>query len=114
MWGKVSNNPNLEASGDLRLAIQKTSFHHYFLMDSSNNCQPQNFIANKVTGIVSIVMLFRGNVELNTSQLFDNKIDHATYFGGNIEYIQGIHMIPCSPVSSITRSHRFGKAEEGF
>jgi endo-1,3(4)-beta-glucanase len=52
MWGKISNNPNLEASGDLRIAIQRRSFHHYFLMDSSNDCQPQNFIANKVTGIV--------------------------------------------------------------
>src|ERR1700753_1128521 len=92
MWGKISGNPNLEATGDLRIAVQQRSFHNYFLMEANNNIQPPQFIGNKVTGI-----------------LFENKIDHATYFGGNIEYIQGIHMIPCSPVSSIIRNPQFGK-----
>ena len=92
MWGKVSGNASLEATGDLRIAIQQRSFHNYFLMEASNTNQPSQFIGNKVTGI-----------------LFENKIDHATYFGANIEYIQGIHMIPCSPVSSIMRSQEFGE-----
>ena len=92
MWGKISGNPNLEATGDLRIAVQQRSFHNYFLMQADNTIQPPQFIGNKVTGI-----------------LFENKIDHATYFGGNIEYIQGIHMIPCSPVSSIIRNPQFGK-----
>lgn len=44
----------------------------YFLMDSTNTVHPKQFIDNKVTGI-----------------LFENKCDHATYFGLNPEYIQG-------------------------
>jgi len=81
MWGKVVGDANMEArgmlvmcdaegwcvdkwtSGNLMLAIQKRSAQNYFLMESSNNIQPPEFIGNKVTGI-----------------LFENKADHATYF----------------------------------
>lgn len=52
--------------------------------------QPANFIGNKVAGI-----------------LFENKIDHTTFFGNNIEYIQGIHMIPLLPFAPLCRSNRF-------
>lgn len=45
------------------LAVQKRSFQSYFLMESSNDIQPPEFIGNKVTGI-----------------LFENKVDHSTYF----------------------------------
>jgi endo-1,3(4)-beta-glucanase len=61
MWGRVIGNPRLEATGDLRIAIQTRSFCNYFLMESNNKNQPSNFIGNKVSGI-----------------LFENKIDHAT------------------------------------
>lgn len=44
-------------------------------------------------------------------QLFENKIHHTTYFGANIEYIQGIHMIPINPSSVYTRSQKFVKEE---
>lgn len=91
MWGKISGDRNMEARGALMLAIQARSFRHYFLMESDNKDQPPQFLNNKVTGI-----------------LFENKVDHATYFGMNIEYIQGIHMIPLSPVSVLTRSRNFG------
>lgn len=93
MWGKVSGDAKMDARGSLMLAIQARSFRHYFLMESDNRIQPPEFIGNKVTGI-----------------LFENKIDHATYFGANIEYIQGIHMIPLSPVSPLTRSRKFGES----
>lgn len=72
MWGKVSGNGNMEARGDLMLAIQARSLSNYFLMESTNKNQPANFIDNKVTGI-----------------LFEGKIDHTTYFGTNTEYIEG-------------------------
>jgi endo-1,3(4)-beta-glucanase len=91
MWAKVTGESNLEATADLRIAIQKRSFPKYFLMEKDNTCQPPNFIGNKAIGIA-----------------FNNKIDHATYFGANIEYIEGIHMVPCCPVSSIMRSAKFG------
>lgn len=73
MWGKVASLPQVEANGDLRLSMQKRAFDAYFLYASDNTTQPSRFIGNKVSGI-----------------LFENKIDHATYFGSNIEYIQGV------------------------
>ena len=56
--------------------------------------EPPAFIGNKAAGI-----------------LFENKIDHATYFGANIEYIEGIHMIPLNPASTLTRSTTFVQEE---
>lgn len=81
----------MEARDNLRLAIQARTFPLYFLMESSNTVQPLQIIGNKVTGT-----------------LFENKVDHATYFGGNSEYIQGIHLIPQNSSSSLIRSPNFG------
>jgi endo-1,3(4)-beta-glucanase len=66
----------------------------YMLMSPDNIVQPPNFIGNYVTGI-----------------LFMNKADHTTYFGTNLEYIQGIHMIPLTPISPFIRSAAFVAAE---
>lgn len=94
MWGKVINDKNMEARGNLMLAIQARSLQNYFLYLDSNDVQPANFTGNKVSGI-----------------LFENKIDHTTYFGGNIEYIQGIHMIPMMPMSTFIRTPEFVQQE---
>ena len=94
MWGKTSGDANLEARGNLMLAIQAKVFQTYFLMEKSNTAQPPQIIPNKVTGIT-----------------FENKVDHATYFGMNIEYIQGIHMIPLAPPSTLVRTSNFVREE---
>ena len=94
MWGKVTGDAAMEARGNLMLAVQKRSFRNYFLLESTNTNQPANFIANKVTGI-----------------LFENKVDHTTYFGGKPEYIEGIHMIPINPSSAYTRNRNFVNEE---
>lgn len=44
-------------------------------------------------------------------QLFENKIDHTTYFGSNTEYIEGIHMLPIMPFSALTRTQQFVSEE---
>lgn len=90
MWGKIIRDPNMEARGNLQLALQARSIRNYFLMTKDNTNQPEQFIPNKVTGI-----------------LFENKIDHTTYFGANPEFIEGIHMIPLNPSSAYTRSRQF-------
>lgn len=90
MWGRAVGDQNMEARGNLMLAIQARSLNNYFLMSSNNTVQPAKFIGNKVTGI-----------------LFENKCDHATYFGANPEYIQGIHMLPLNPSSTLTRPQGF-------
>ncbi|KAK0125593.1 hypothetical protein ONS96_009428 [Cadophora gregata f. sp. sojae] len=94
MWGRTIGDANLEARGNLQLAITARSLQNYYLYTSDNEIQPKNFIGNKVAGI-----------------LFENKIDHTTYFGTNIEFIQGIHMLPLLPSSALTRTRTFVQQE---
>ena len=93
MWGRATGDPAMEARGNLMLAVQARSFRHYFLMENDNTIQPSNFIANKVPGIVSTIIWHTLEIFLNQVQLFENKVDHVTYFGANIEYIQGYCLI---------------------
>ncbi|KAL4941506.1 hypothetical protein BDV06DRAFT_223040 [Aspergillus oleicola] len=94
MWGRTIGDASMEARGNLMLGVLRRSFNNYFLMESDNVNHPPNFIANKVTGI-----------------LFENKVDHTTYFGANLEYIQGIHMLPLLPASPYIRSQKFVREE---
>lgn len=110
MWGLVIGDTSMEARGNLMLSIQARTFSDYFLMQSNNVVQPANFIGNKVTGIVRIpTSLLSPHKRLIVLfiQLFENKIDHTTYFGTNPEYIQGIHMLPLSPSTAFTRPYNF-------
>ena len=72
MWGKTIGDASMEARGNLMLSILSRSLQSYFLMESKNVNQPSNFIGNKAPGIT-----------------FENKIDHTTYFGNSLEYIEG-------------------------
>ncbi|KAK0672085.1 glycosyl hydrolase family 81-domain-containing protein [Cercophora samala] len=94
MWGTVSGDQNLAARGNLMLAVQARSLNSYYLYTESNTVQPKNFIGNKVAGI-----------------LFENKVDHTTYFGTNIEYVQGIHMLPLLPHTPMVRKKEFVREE---
>ncbi|KAI0998659.1 putative endo-1,3(4)-beta-glucanase [Podosphaera aphanis] len=94
MWGHVSGDANLEARGNLQLAVNARSIQSYYLYESDNKIEPANFIGNKVAGI-----------------LFENKIDHTTYFGANTEFIHCIHMIPILASSSLTRTRKFVQEE---
>ncbi|KAK3711092.1 endo-1,3-beta glucanase [Vermiconidia calcicola] len=94
MWGKVINDKNMEARGNLMLAVQRRSLQKYFLYTDDNTVEPAEFIGNKVSGI-----------------MFENKIDHTTYFGNKIEYIQGIHMLPLLPMSTLIRTSEFVQQE---
>ncbi|KAK9454508.1 endo-1,3(4)-beta-glucanase [Dipodascopsis uninucleata] len=90
LWGKVSGDSSMEARGNMMLALMNRSFNSYFLLADNNAIQDPRLIGNRVTGI-----------------LFENKIDHTTYFSPDIQCIQGIHMIPVTPVSSYIRSPEF-------
>ncbi|PCH04665.1 Glycoside hydrolase, family 81 [Penicillium occitanis (nom. inval.)] len=94
MWGKTIGDKSMEARGNLMLALLRRSLRNYFLMEDDNINHPSNFIENKVTGI-----------------LFENKAHHTTYFGTNLEFIQGIHMLPLLPSSAYTRNETFVKQE---
>ncbi|KAJ6088691.1 hypothetical protein N7486_009952 [Penicillium sp. IBT 16267x] len=90
MWGRTTGDASMEARGNMMLGIMRRSLDNYFLMQDNNTNQPANFIANRVTGI-----------------LFENKVDHTTYFGNKLEYIQGIHMLPLLPHSGYIRQRSF-------
>ncbi|KAI1211269.1 glycoside hydrolase family 81 protein [Annulohypoxylon truncatum] len=94
MWGKTIKDSNMEARGNLMLAIIARSLNRYYLYTEDNKVQPPEFVGNRVAGI-----------------LFENKCDHTTYFGSNIEYVQGIHMIPLLPSTKLTRPAKFVKQE---
>ena len=94
MWGRTIGDLSMERRGDLMLAVVSRAIQNYFLMESDNKNQPARFIGNKATGI-----------------LFENKADHVTYFGANLEYVQGIQMIPALPFSTLTRTKNFVQEE---
>lgn len=94
MWGRVTGDVAMEARGNLMLAVQRRTFKNYYLLEAENVNHPANFIGNKVAGI-----------------LFENKVQHTTYFGTNIEYIQGVHMLPINPSSAYIRSKNFVREE---
>ncbi|CAN6674358.1 glucan endo-1,3-beta-D-glucosidase 1 [Trichomonascus vanleenenianus] len=94
LWAKVIGDMQMEARADLMLSVLSRSMDAYFYMKDNNTNQPQNFIKNKVPGIT-----------------FENQLDHTTYFGTNLEYIQGIHMIPITPVSALMRQEEFVQQE---
>ncbi|TQS31486.1 hypothetical protein Golomagni_08230 [Golovinomyces magnicellulatus] len=78
----------------MQLSIIARSLQHYYLYENNNTVQPKQFIGNKVAGI-----------------LFENKIDHTTYFDPHIEAIQGIHMIPILPPTPLVRNPKFVQEE---
>ncbi|KAF2830334.1 endo-1,3(4)-beta-glucanase 1 precursor [Ophiobolus disseminans] len=94
MWGKVIGDVNMEKRCNLMLAIQARTFNNYFYLQSNNINHPQQFIKNKVTGI-----------------LFENKVDHATYFGDAPSLVHGIHMVPLTPASQYLRAKTFVREE---
>lgn len=94
LWGLVTNNSTLIQIGNLQLGILRISLNSYFLYSNDNKIMPPPFIPNKVSGI-----------------LFENKIDHTTYFGNELQYIQMIHAIPITSASSFIRLRTFVKEE---
>ncbi|KAG7929531.1 hypothetical protein KL925_000273 [Ogataea polymorpha] len=94
IWASVINDTNMANRADLMLAISKRAMNVYFLYTQDNTVMPSKFIGNYCSGI-----------------WFENKIAHTTYFGTNIEYIHGIHMLPITPVSSLIRGPTFVKEE---
>ncbi|CCU76862.1 endo-1,3-beta-glucanase [Blumeria hordei DH14] len=94
MWGHVSGDSNMEARGNLQLAINARSIQNYYLYLRDNMVEPRKFTGNRVAGI-----------------MFENKIDYTTFFGSRPELIHGIHMLPLLPSSGLTRTQPFVQQE---
>lgn len=104
MWGYASAQPLIEARGNLMLAILRRAINTYMLISPPTSPHPTNpnpwgihptqFNPNRVSGI-----------------LFENKVHHTTYFGVEPRFIQGIHMLPFTPVTPYIRSSAFSQDE---
>ncbi|GJJ73931.1 endo-1,3(4)-beta-glucanase [Entomortierella parvispora] len=90
LWANVTQHPDLERLGEVMFTVARRSIQAYFLMEDNNMNHPRVFIGNKVTGI-----------------LFENKVDHTTYFSPRLECVQGIQMIPATPALPIIRRKEF-------
>lgn len=66
------------------------------LLSSTNANQLGNLINKKVSG-----------------RLFENKVDHTTFFGAITEYLEVIHMLLINSSSAYTRSKPFCEAGVG-
>ncbi|KAL3919105.1 MAG: hypothetical protein SGILL_003921 [Bacillariaceae sp.] len=93
LWGRASNDSDLETRGRLMMKVGKRSMGQYLLMEDSNTVHEQ-IVPNKVVGI-----------------FFENKVDYTTWFGNNREYMHGIQMIPVSPINEFSRTDTFVREE---
>lgn len=94
MWGRIIGDPVMEARGNLQLAITARALQSYYLLDSNNTVQLPDFIGVRAAGI-----------------LFDRLVNHTTYFGDQVSFVQGIHMLPVNPSSAYTRKAAFVREE---
>lgn len=86
MWGQVKGDVAMEARGNLMLSVLARSLQTYYYYSPGQTELPAAFAGNQVGGI-----------------MFENKIDHTTFFGGDPELIHGIHMLPLLPCSPLCR-----------
>ncbi|KAL6931376.1 hypothetical protein ACO0R3_002839 [Hanseniaspora guilliermondii] len=93
LYGSATKNYKMQQIAKLQLNIMKRSNNLYFLYkdkDFNNEVSINEMKKNKVCGI-----------------FFQNKIDYATYFGLNTEYIHMIHFIPGTFISRYIRDNDF-------
>ena len=106
LWGAVNSlagnqNEAEQAAYDattnrglLMLAILRRSCRAYMHFKADTPHHPPAFALNRLSGI-----------------LFEGKVDHTTYFGANIEFTHGIHMLPATPASAYVRDPTWCKEE---
>jgi len=83
LLGLAMQNNDLADFGRVLLATEIRSTHTYWHISTlQQQIYPPLFAANKIVGIV-----------------WSDKVDYATWFGGNVEYIHGIQMLPFTPIT---------------
>ena len=82
LWGLVQGNERLRDLGRLMLALEIRAAKRYWQVPASNTLYPPPFADNKVVGV-----------------LWGLKVEYATFFGNNPEFIHGIQMLPFTPIS---------------
>jgi endo-1,3(4)-beta-glucanase len=84
LYGEATGNTQIEQLGRGLLALEIYGAHSYWHIDlvKRPNIYPPAFRDHGIAGIV-----------------WCSKVDHATFFGLNEEYIQGIQMLPFTPIT---------------
>ncbi|ORY74581.1 endo-1,3(4)-beta-glucanase [Protomyces lactucae-debilis] len=76
LYGKATQNAQLQALGALMGAVKARSVQSYMLLGPDNIVQPSMYNPNYVSGIH-----------------FANKMAHIIFFGGQTQYVHGIHLV---------------------
>lgn len=82
LLGEAVGDDRLRDLGRLMLETEIRTAQTYWQIDSNDGIYPEAFAANKAVGI-----------------LWSTKVDYATFFGANVEFIHGIQMLPFTPIS---------------
>jgi len=80
--GLALNDPDIRDIGRVLLQTEIRSTRKYWQITNANPIYDAPFSNNKVVGV-----------------LWETKTDYATFFGGNVEFIHGIQMLPYTPIS---------------
>lgn len=94
MWGRVTGDAAMEKRSDLMLGVIAGSIQRYMHVGGNLSVHPEQIKANMVSGI-----------------LWQNKVDWTTWFGSNTEFMNGIHIIPVTPITTYIRSPGFSRKE---
>lgn len=84
LWGVASSQTQLTELGRLLFAQEVAAAQKYWQIKQSDTIYPDPFNDHGVIGI-----------------LWSNKVDYATFFGAQPEYIHGIQMLPITPATEI-------------
>jgi len=82
LFGLGIGDQRITDLGRLLMATEIRSTHKYWQIMSGDQIYPEPYASNKVVGI-----------------LWGTKVDYATWFGANLEFIHGIQWLPFTPVS---------------
>jgi endo-1,3(4)-beta-glucanase len=82
LLGESLGDSQLRDWGRMLLATEIRSVHKYWQITSDSQIYGAPFKDNKIVGV-----------------LWSTKVDYATFFGGNIEYIHCIQMMPFTPIT---------------
>jgi len=82
LYGLATNNDRVMNLGRLMTALEIRAAWRYWQMTSSDSVFPAPFADHKAVGIQ-----------------WSSKVDYATWFGSNVEFIHCIQMLPFTPIS---------------
>lgn len=82
LFGLAAGDENITNVGRVLLGTEIRASQRYWQIKDGDGIYDDPFAQNKVVGV-----------------LWGTKVDYATFFGGNPEFIHGIQMIPFTPIS---------------